>query len=336
VTVKSVTQEGDKHQACGCGRIDVHAHFIPQCYAEALDRAGMRFVDGGFPVPAWSEEAALETMDRLDIETSLISLTSPSTHFLPVAERPALCRKVNMSGADLAQRRPDRFGYLAALPLNDVPASLDELSFCFDELGVDGVILETNVDGVYLGAPELESLFAELNRRGAVVLIHPTSPACFDAVALGRPAPMIEFPIDTARTLTDLIYARRLQTNPEIKVIVPHGGGAMPALAARIAAFANLPFLRPRPESEAEVFEVLARLYYDLALAAHPTTLAGLRALAPLSQMVFGSDWPFTPEFGVARNLGLLTGNSDWSAEALAAIWRENAERLFPRLKRLA
>lgn len=315
---------------CSCGRIDVHAHFLPECYLHALKKAGLKTLDGGFPIPAWSAEAALEVMGRQKIETAMISLSSPSTHFLPVEEKPRLVRDVNDAGAALVRSHPGKFGFFASLPLPDVDAALTEIGRAFDTLGVDGVILETNITGEYLGSPRFAPVFAELNRRKAVVFLHPTSPACFEALALGRPAPLLEFPLDTTRTIVDLLYAHTLQTNPDLKVIVPHGGAALPALVARIAAFANLPFIEPRPASEQEVFETLAQLYYDVALSAHPVPLAALRRLAPVTQILFGSDWPFTPEFGVARNIAQLEA-SDLSESDARAVARENAGRLFPR-----
>ena len=213
----------------------------------------------------------------------------------------------------------------------DAAASLAEIRRAFDDLGADGVVLQTNTDGAYLGAPAFAPIFAELNRRKATLFLHPTSPACFEALGLGRPAPLLEFPLDTTRTIVDLLYNRTLQTNPEIKVIVPHGGAALPALIARIAAFAGLPFIEPRPASEAEVFETLERLYYDVALSAHPVPFAALRRIAPITQILFGSDWPFTPEAGVARNLRQLAQN-DLTEGEVRAIARDNAERVFPRL----
>ncbi len=317
---------------CGCGRIDVHAHFLPDFYCEALAKAGLSTVDGGMPIPAWSVEAMLAMMDRQQIATAMVSLSSPSTHFLPQSERSALCRQVNEAGAALVRDHPGRFGFFASLPMPDVEAALSEIAFAFDRLGVDGVILETNSDGEYLGSPRFAPIFEDLNRRRAVVFLHPTSPACFEQVGLGRPAPMLEFPLDTTRTIVDLLYSRTLQANPDLKVIVPHGGAALPALVARIAAFANLQFIAPRPASEDEVFETLAKLYYDVALSAHPVALNGLRRIAPLAQILFGSDWPFTPELGVARNLHQLTTAAELSESDLRAIARENAERVFPRL----
>ncbi len=317
---------------CPCGRIDVHAHFLPDFYCEALRIAGLVTLDGGFPAPAWSEAAHLEMMDRQNIETAMLSVSSPSTHFLPVGERAAMCRAINQEGARLVKAHPGKFGLFASLPLPDVAAAKAEIAHAFDELGADGVILESNVGGKYLGDADFAEVFVELNARKAVVFLHPTSPACYEAVGLGRPAPLLEFPLDTTRTIVDLLYNRTLMANPDIKLIVPHGGAALPALIARIATFANLPFINPRPASEAEVFETLARLYYDVALSGHSVPFSALRAIAPMNRILFGSDWPFTPDFGVARNIALLDalGLGDDDAKALT---RGNAERLFPRLK---
>lgn len=320
---------------CSCGRIDVHAHFLPECYTAALTKAGLTLVDG-FPVPAWSRDEAIGLMDRQGIATAMISLSSPATHFLPEKERPALCRAVNEAGAALMRSDSSRFGFFATLPMPDVAAALAEIAFAFDTLGVDGIVLETNIDGVYLGAPAFAPIFAELNRRKATLFLHPTSPACAPQLTLGRPAPLLEFPLDTTRTITDLLYSRTLQTNPDIKVIVPHGGAALPALVARIATFANLPFINPRPASEQEVFETLEKLYYDVALSAHPVAFAGLRRIAPITQILFGSDWPFTPEIGVWRNLHQLDNDLALSEADAKAIARDNAERIFPRLAALA
>ena len=213
-------------------------------------------------------------------------------------------------------------------------ASLKEIDYAFEMLGADGIILETNINGEYLGSPRFAPIFDELNRREATLFLHPTSPACFEAVALGRPAPLLEFPLDTTRAIVDLLYSRTLQTRPRIKVIVPHGGAALPSLIARIAIFANVPFIEPRPLSEEEVFETLKTLYYDVALSAHPVPFEGLRRIAPVTQILFGSDWPFTPEFGVERNISMLDTMPDLSESDARAIARENAERIFPRLMR--
>src|SRR5579863_2397727 len=104
--LRTLMVEGERRGGCACGRIDVHAHFLPEVYARALAAAGLTTLDGGFPVPRWSAAAAVEMMDRQEIATAMVSLSSPSAHFLPVAERPHLVRAVNDAGAELVRSDP--------------------------------------------------------------------------------------------------------------------------------------------------------------------------------------------------------------------------------------
>lgn len=320
--------EGD----CACGRINVHAHFLPPVYTDALAKAGVDTLDGGIPFPAWNAETALQMMDRQGIATAMVSLSSPAGGFLPADQRASLIRDVNLAGATLVNESPERFGYFASLPLPDIAASLQEIAFAFDTLGADGVVLMTNVDGEYLGSPWLAPIFAELDRRRATIFLHPDNPACYRQLVLGRPGPLLEYPLDTTRTIVDLIYSGTLKANPHLKLIVSHGGAALPSLAARIAMFANMPFTKPRPAGEEEVFDTLKGLYYDVALATHPVSYACLRQIAPVSQILFGSDWPFNTEANVGTGIGQLSNEIGISDSDARAIARENALRILPRL----
>lgn len=321
-------------KAPGGDKIDVHAHFLPPVYLKALADAGLKTLDGGFPIPAWSAEAHLEAMDRFGIRTSVLSISTPCVHFLSGDPAQRLARAVNEAGAELILRGKGRFGALATLPLPDAGASVTELAYALDVLRLDGVLMETNANGVYLGSPELEPVYRALDERSGVMVIHPTSPACFEQVALGRPAPMIEFQFDTTRAVTDLIFSGTLARFPNIKVIVPHGGAALSVLAARLAMFAEMPIIAPRPAGAQALMEQLGDLHYDLAASAHPAMFAALREVVPMSQLLFGSDWPFTPDVGVQRN---VTGFDalPLSFEDREQIAFRNAMRLFPRLTTL-
>lgn len=321
---------------CACGLVDAHSHYLPPVYATALADAGLVTLDGGFPVPLWSEARALQHMDQHGIEVSMLSVSSPTVGFLkePLA-RQRLAREVNDFAAAVMRRHPGRFGAFATLPLPDVDASIDETGRALDVLHLDGVVMETNVHGVYLGDPRLDPLWAALDRRKAVVFLHPTSPPCLESVGLGRPAPILEFPMDTARTVTDLIFAGTLTRYPNLRVIVPHAGGALTALAERVAQFSTLPFLRQRPAGGAdEVRRVLASLYYDLAGSASDGAIERLRRLTSLTHVLFGSDFPFTPAAGIAANVDNFRKLQGLSAEEHEDLARGNARRLFPRLAR--
>ena len=312
--------------------VDVHMHFLPEVYRTQLAAAGLKTLDGGMPVPAWSETLALETMDRLGVEVAILSVSSPSVRFLEGDAQENLCRQINKEGGDLMSRHPDRFGLFATLPLPDTDAALSEIAYAFDELGAVGIIIETNIHGMYLGDERLAPVFDELNRRKAVVFIHPTSPACFESLGLGRPAPMIEFPMDTTRTVVDLIYSGTIKRCPDMKVILPHGGGTLPTLAQRIAAFAGLPFVSPKPDNAKEVMSQLASFYYDVVMAAHPASFTALRTIAPIEQLLYGTDWPFSSIDVANRNVAQLR-QSDLTQPELDLIYNLNAQKLFPRLK---
>ena len=322
------------HPRCTCGLIDVHAHCLPPAYKDALAKAGLTSLDGGFPVPDWSPAAAIEVMDRNGIDTMLLSVSSPSVHFLPNRhERVAFARQLNEDIAATVAAHPGRFGGFATLPLPHVPDCLEEIGYALDDLGLDGVVLETNTDGRYLGDTAFAPVLEAIADRGVALFLHPTSPACFEAVGLGRPAPLFEFPVDTARTVIDMIFGGVFERTPDLKVILPHAGGVLPAIARRIALLSRMPQMQPAPMDGAAVTRVFARLFYDLAMAADPASFAALRTLAPLSQIVFGTDYPFQPPDSVEANVQHFRTLEGLSTAEHRAIARDTALQLFPRLR---
>jgi predicted TIM-barrel fold metal-dependent hydrolase len=322
---------------CACGRVDVHAHYLPAPYRQALEAAGLARLDGGIPVPAWTAEGHLALMERLGVATSMLSISSPGLHFLEPAKAAGVAREVNEAGADLARAHPGRFGVFATLPLPDVQASLAELAYAFDQLNVDGVCLETNARGLYLGDPAFAPVLDELDRRRSVVFLHPTSPACLEQIGMGFPAPLLEFPFDTARTAVSLIFSGALRRRPNIRVILSHGGGALPGLVSRVAMVAQTPLVSPRPAGgAAEVLEEVRRLYFDLALSATPLTVGALLQITDISHILFGTDYPFAPVPAVEANTASFGRLMDGlSADQRRMVEHRNAADLFPRLKAL-
>ena len=168
--------------------IDVHAHFLPHRYRDALATAGIDQPDGFPRVPLWTADDHVAMIDRLGIEVCLLSVSSPDVQFgegVTASDAVALARHVNDVAAETIEQHRGRFGALASLPTADVGESLAEIERALDGLGLDGVNVLTNVDGVYVGDASLEPIMAELNRRNAVVFIHPTSPACWECTSLG-------------------------------------------------------------------------------------------------------------------------------------------------------
>ncbi|MGC9496492.1 amidohydrolase family protein [Streptomyces sp. WG7] len=316
----------------GPGLVDVHAHFVTESYVRRAKAAGHELPDGVPAWPSWSAEAHLALMDRNGIRTSILSVSSPGVHFGDDTAARGLAREVNEDAARTAAEHPGRFGFFASLPLPDVDGALAEITHAFDELGADGVVLETNTHGVYLGDARLEPVFAELGRRRAVVFLHPTSPVCWERSALGRPRPMVEFVFDTARTVTDLLMAGTLERHPGLEVIVPHCGGALPALADRINGFMKL-FLPSGEDGAPDAVRQLRRLHYDMAGPAFPRQVPALLGLVEPDRLLYGSDYCWTPAHAVDAHVASVEAAPVPSG---AAGWRDlttaNAHRLLPRL----
>jgi predicted TIM-barrel fold metal-dependent hydrolase len=312
-------------------KIDVHAHYLPADYREALIANGHAEPDGFPALPEWSAEAHLAMMDRVGIGTSMPSLSTPGVAF---GEDPALwARRVNEAGAQTVRDHPRRFGLLASLPLPDVEAAHAELAYALDDLAADGVVLLTNVDGVYVGDERFDPLFADLDRRRAVVFLHPTSPACFEATSLGYPRPMLEFLLDTTRAVADLVLRGRLERHPRIELIVPHAGAALPVLADRIAGLAGMFSVGGRDPGEIDVIGTLQRLHYEVGAGfPFPRHITALLELVDAGRLLYGTDFPFGEVPGIEANADTLERSTLLEPNEVRSVLRGNAQSLFPRL----
>jgi predicted TIM-barrel fold metal-dependent hydrolase len=309
-------------------RIDVHAHFIPEPYRAAMENAGQTQPDGIKAIPAWTEDAALASMADLGISKSYLSISSPGIYFGDQATTTGLARTVNEEAVGIRERNRGRFGFFASVPLPDADAAQTELVYALDHLGADGLVLMTNTDGIYLGDERIEPLYAELNRRRSVLFVHPTTPFDGAHLALGYPRPMLEFFFDTTRSITNLIIAGVTERYPDLRIIVPHAGAALPILANRIELL--LPLLSSDPgASPPQVKDTLKRLHFDIAGAPVPELLAALLAVADPANLHYGSDFPFTPHAPAVRLASVLDA-SELVSELLAeAINVDNSRALF-------
>lgn len=311
------------------GALDVHAHFLPDLYRAELLRHGHEQPDGFPQIPEWSADEHVAMLDRQGIETALLSISSPGVCLAADADVVGLCRAVNEEGHKAVVDHPGRFGRLASLPLPDVDAAMAEIAHCDDELHADGFALLTNVGGTYLADGSFGPVWDELDRRGARVFVHPTSPPCFEQVAHGRPRPMVEFLFDTTRAIVDLVLSGTLAAHPNVELIVPHGGATLPMVADRVAVFRAL----LEVDEGVDVLADLARIHYDLAGYPLPRQLDALLTITSPEHLHYGSDYPFTPELAVEGSRARLAGVD---AGELVASLRANTERLFPHLGDLA
>jgi predicted TIM-barrel fold metal-dependent hydrolase len=291
------------------GRVDTHSHFVPPEYLDWLHSKP------GFPGPfiEWERQAALDFYDQNGIATGILSISSPGVHLATDQDRGEtrrMARMVNDYAAEVVRSAPDRFGFFATLPLPDVDGAIAEATYALDELDADGVVLMTNTDGVYLGAPDFEPLFDFLGERGCVVFVHPG---------------VVDFVADTVRSATSLAMSGTLARHPGLRVILSHGGGFLPYTALRIA---NMVFPGREPNQGVEEFR---RFYFDTALTSGPYSMASLLEFAEPGRLTFGTDWPYAN----AAQASAFTAELDargLAPDAADAINFANAEELFPRL----
>jgi len=307
--------------------IDTHHHFVPPFYLEAVGAAAVARTLVSGKAPEWTPRHSIDAMDRNGIETAVVSISAPGFQ-CDEGERADLCCRCNDYAAKMRADFPGRFGSFAGLPLPDVDASLKEIDRSLGILKADGICLLTSYGGRYLGDAQFAPVFEELNRRKAVVYVHPTEGCACD---IGLPPASLEFPFDTTRTIASLMFSGTFNRCRDITFIFSHAGGAMPFLAERLAR------LERRPDFKAHVPEgviaTLQRLHYDTALSAGPLAMNALMSLVPARQVVFGSDYPYAPEdtmTGTVRGLvALKLPDAD-----LAAIERGNALRIMPWLEK--
>jgi 6-methylsalicylate decarboxylase len=305
-------------------RIDVHHHFIPQFHVDAMMAPGRR---AGPPPPKWSPAASLEDMDKSGIATSILSIAQPGVWYgNNVEESRSLARQLNEYGAKVVKDHPGRFGLFAAIAPPDAAGSLKEIEYAFDSLKADGIGLLTSYQDKYLGDPSFAPIYEELNRRKAVVYVHPTTPDCCRGLVPGIPPGSIEYATDSTRTIAHLVFSGTATKFPDIRWIFSHSGGTLPFLTGRFVRLAeerkpaNLPN-GPMPE--------FRKFYYELAQGNTPGQIAALLKMVPISQVMYGTDFPFRD--GAEVNQGI----ADWGfgESDLRAIERETALKLLPRIK---
>ena len=303
--------------------IDVHQHY----QAPFLVGDGSR----------WTPEKALELMDQNDIQTTIVSGGSYGDQVYTGTEAGrTMARKLNDYAAKICNDHPKRFGFFAVLPFPDTDAALKEIEYSFDTLKADGFGLMSSIGDAWPGDKQFWPVFQELNRRKAVGFLHPYVPKCCRQLIDNGEA-SVERDFDTTRAVTNMLYKGQLASMPDIRYIINHSGAAIPAMAGRIKdrmpGAASYP-AKPQtdgitPNSPKGVFYELQKLYYELAHAAYAAPMAALMNFAPSSQYLFGTDFPAEHP----HNEQVELAKRNLSPDLLKAIYRGNAEKLFPKFK---
>ena len=309
--------------------IDVHSH-------ATLDLGDGR--DAGTDisldfVPPWTPETGLQLMDDVGIGMSVLSMPEAGVHF-DDAENKARARRINEYLTGLATQHPTRRGAMAALPVTDIDAALDELAHALDVLDMDAVSLPTSVHDRYLGDPFFDPLFEELNRRGATVFVHPVQAKASEPLNLGLNQSLLEFPFDTTRMIANMIFSGALNRFPDIRFIASHGGGTLPFLLSRLQILEPATGAGPgRPKLSAqEIQEGAASFYYDLTAATSTAHLTALTELVPASRLLVGFDIPFMPPPTMRPALDAIRDWAGFTDEDIERILHRNAAGLFPKV----
>lgn len=281
------------------GVMDVHSHLITPEFASSLEKEG-RLMDEGFPLPKYDVYNHLKWMDEAGVETSVLTLAAPQ----PTSAQTV--RQTNEAAARIKKEHPERFMFCAALPLPDVSKAIEEAKYALDVLKADGIKLATNVDGQYLGAPELDTLFSVLNERKAVVILHPHRPEPVNKQVMQQtPLAMQEYLSETTRAVSNMISRNVLARYNNIKVIVPHCGAYLPLAIPRMKS------LTPVMQTNKMVGEIdyeanLRTLYYDLAGAHSPEVIRMLLTITTPDHLLYGSDYPYVAPQVLTQSLARM------------------------------
>ena len=329
--------------------IDVHTHFFPPGYLEALRRdpdpyAVDRDADGrtiltlhGARIVTMTQEMTnpedrLRDMDRQEMDLQIVSVTTPNVEFGPPAGRPGLARMANDGLIDLTRRFPRRFAALASVPLANPEAAIRELDRAALEPGIVGVILGSNISGRYLDDPAFFPLLERAQALRMPVLVHPMPPAAADATFARGLVPLLGFVFNTSVSVARMAMAGVFERLPQLTMILGHLGGTLPYLMQRLdngyRAYPESRGSAPHPPSH-----YLRRLYYDTVSFSVPSLRCALEAVGP-GQIVMGTDYPHViGDIHAALNSVRALGLPD---AAVTGILGDTAARLFPRLAQSA
>lgn len=312
--------------------IDTHHHMLPEFFFEATNEKAHPV--GGLKPQPWSPESSLAFMDEAEIDIAVTSISTPGIQLEDRFAARELARKCNDFAAALVSKFPRRFGALGSVPMPDIDDAIEEIIYALDVLKLDGVVLFTNSQGIYLGDKRMKPLFRELQQRKATVFVHPNASPDPVAHALGLTDNLIDFPGDTTRAIAQLHYGGTFAETPDVKYVFSHAGGTTPYLAGR---FGIVDEMKVMGDSSATgtTAETFRRLYWDTALAWSDPVLNTLRFIAGMDKVVFGTDFPYIRTDLAIKGKGRIKANPDLSAEEKKLVFGDNALELFPRFKNI-
>ena len=312
--------------------IDTHHHMLPDFFFEATNEK--EHPVGGLKPQAWTPETSLAFMDEAEIDIAVLSISTPGIQLPDSRAGRDLARRCNELAASLISKYPRRFGAFAAVPMPNIDDAMAEISYALDVLKLDGVVLFTNSNGVYLGDPALRPLFAELQKRKAVVYVHPNASPDPIAHSLGLTDNLIDFPTDTTRAVAQLHYLGTFAATPDVSYIFSHAGGTLPYLAGRMAIVDEMKIMGDNAVTGTAA-ETFRRLHWDTALAWSDPVLYTLRNIAGINKILFGTDFPYLRRDMAVRSRGKVAHSKELPGNDKEQVLGGNALELFPRLKKI-
>ena len=288
-------------------KLDLHTHYYPPAYFERIERSGGDFSFGtsptgqriiryrgarffGVTTPMTDVPKRLDDMDRVGIDTEVLSLSTPNVYFVEGKAQADVARMVNDTYADLTAKHPGRFLGFASIPMDDPDAALRELEHAVDELRMQGIVLLSNIRGRALADPLYRPFFAEAERRRLCVFVHPMIPLAAEAFTEYVLGPLVGFPFDTTLAVAKLCFAGVFKQLPNIRWLVAHAGGAVPYLMERLdSGWRDFAECRVNIDEPPSLY--LKRLYYD-TVTFSPHNLRLLHDVVGTDHMVMGSDYP--------------------------------------------
>jgi predicted TIM-barrel fold metal-dependent hydrolase len=318
--------------------IDMHHHFGPPKWAEFL--AARKLLLGVWD--GWTPAKAVEELDRAGVAAAAVSITYPGIWLgegvVPIEATRAMARDCNDFGAKMVADYPGRFGLFAVLPLPDVEGSLREIEYAFDTLKCDGVGVLTSYGDKWLGDPLFTPVLEELNRRKAVVFTHANVPSCCTRGGSGTQRYLvpgvnnnvIEYGTDTTRAIMSLVVINVNERFPNLRFTFSHAGGTMPFLIERILGRKEMGSLTDPSKPNARLHQ-LRQFYYDTANANNSVALDALTKVVGISQILFGTDFPY--EGTVLEQANDLKNCGAFDAAGLETVCWDNPLKLVPRFR---
>jgi predicted TIM-barrel fold metal-dependent hydrolase len=318
-------------------RVDMHHHFLPQHYMRAEEERSHNN-HGNSEMLNWTAEKDVDALDKAGVDFAVASISTPGVWISGNVDLSrSLAREWNEAAAQTVHDHPTRFGFFAPVPLPDTDGTLKEIDYAYGTLHADGINFLSNYEGKWLGDPSFEPVMQELNRRKAIVYVHPTfSPCCAGIMVPGLVSPSLEFPFDTARTIISLVTSGTTTKYPDIRFIFSHGGGALTGVYGRVEEMGNMPAFRGKFPSG--MHAELGKLYYDTASLSPDVTLPALLKMVPATQVLLGSDYPLAgppPTDVMVKKAVAQFEAMKPSAKLKQQVEHDNPVRLLPRIAKI-